>query len=550
MRELSRAIFARLGTASAIVLLITAGTLVACLTATKHYRSSVKFLVREPKPQNPAAQPVSPDRSLEVFIKTQYELIKSQTVLARAVILLDAPKCPAVQNWQAAREAWRENDSPENWLALQDSLHQLDDEINRRKNAPATGGAFRDRVRRFAKQVKVETPGGQDVALSEIFTVTVTQPGPPEKAWEAASGLADAYQYRYREVQVESSRQAADLMRQRREALKRDRLGPAEQALREFVEGLESPSDLVILEQLTRAGTEAGRQIVVRKFQEEMIATDGELEQARQLKQQLLEQLPAALWGDEPARDEEGNLPVPDLAQLDEKRLSDDDPILTDIVTIIPEDTLTNNVVVSQLKTKEVALIIELNRLKVEYRPDYRGIQDKLTEIAQTRRQILKELIGEARALDIETATLSARQQEIGRRLDQERARLDALTPRLVRYQELQYEVSLAREEYRRVSTDLSAALHFQEQEAGAITISILDPARLPDARKPAFPSTLMYTLAAAVVGILLAVAYAFLADFFDHTLYSIEETERYLGIPVVGSIGKCRGGILQVSEA
>ena len=38
------------------------------------------------------------------------------------------------------------------------------------------------------------------------------------------------------------------------------------------------------------------------------------------------------------------------------------------------------------------------------------------------------------------------------------------------------------------------------------------------------------------------------LADYFDHTLRSIEETERYLGIPVVGSIGKYPSGILQVS--
>ena len=49
----------------------------------------------------------------------------------------------------------------------------------------------------------------------------------------------------------------------------------------------------------------------------------------------------------------------------------------------------------------------------------------------------------------------------------------------------------------------------------------------------------------AAIVGVLLAGAYACLADHFDHSLRSIEQAERYLGVPVVGSIGQQRRGLL-----
>ncbi len=546
LRELTRVIFAQLGIVVAIVAVITVGTLVACLAAHKHYRSSVTFLVKEPRPQNPTAQEVSTDRSLEVFIKTQHELIKSETVLARTLAVLDSPESPAARNWRSARQAWQRDDSQENWDKLLASLEDLDAEIEQRKNYPETGGEFRDAIRRFARRVKTETPGGEAVALTEIFTVTVTQPAPPKNAKRAAALLAENYKDRYREVQVRSSREAAEFMRARLQALRRDQLGPAEDRLREFVEHeLESPADLVILEQLTRSGTEAGRQIIVRRFQEDMISLDAGLAEARQLRQQLLEQLPRGLWDGQQERDEDGNLTVPDLARLDEARLPDDDPILTDIVTIIPEETLKYNVVVNTLKSKEVALLIDLNRLKVEYKPDYPSVRDKLTEIARTRRQILRELIGEATALDIKNATLSARQREIGRRLEEEQRRLDSITPKLVRYQELQHEVNLAREQYGKLSGDLTTALNLQEQEAGAITISIVDQARLPDVRRPAYPNTGLYTLLAALVGLLLATAYAFAADYFDHTLRSIEETERYLGVPAVGSVGKHGQGLL-----
>ena len=547
MRELSRVIFARLGMALLIAALITGGTLYACLKARRFYRSSVTFLVKEPRPQNPTAQQVSTDRSLEVFIKTQHELIKSETVLARTLALLEAPDSPAARNWRSAREAWEKTDAPENWTALQRALGELDQEVERRKEDPATASEFREAIRRFRKRVKVETPGGETVALSEVFTVTVTRPEPPEQARLAAQLLAWNYVDRYREVQAQLTRGAADFVRQRRDALKKERLQPAEDALRQFVEkDLESPYDLVILEQLGKAGTEAGRQIIVRKFQEEMITNDAELAEARQLKQQLLEQLPPALWDGGPRRDDSGDPTVPEIARLDETRLPDTDPILTDIVTIIPEDTLKNNVVVNKLKSKEVALIVELNRLKVEYRVDYRSVRDKQTEIAQTRRQILKELIGEARALDIRIATLAARQGEIGSRLEQEQERLNKITPLLVRYQQLQNEVSMAREEYRKVSADLASALNLQEQEAGAITIRVIDQAKLPDVKRPAFPKTVLYTLVAAGVGLLLAVAYAFLADYFDHTLRSIQQVERHLGVPVIGSISKYRRGLLR----
>jgi len=72
-----------------------------------------------------------------------------------------------------------------------------------------------------------------------------------------------------------------------------------------------------------------------------------------------------------------------------------------------------------------------------------------------------------------------------------------------------------------------------------------VDDAELPDALRPTFPITWAYTLIAAAAGLLLALAYAFLGDYFDHTIRTIYEAERYLGLPVAGSVRKAGGRLV-----
>jgi uncharacterized protein involved in exopolysaccharide biosynthesis len=542
LRELARVIFARFWIIIIMVALLVGSTWYACKQAKKHYASSVTFMMREPRPRNPVAREVSSDRSLQVFVKTQRELMTSEPVLARTLVLMQLPpESSLLKEWQQTRSLWQQdanenmNAAGERWAKFNKVLAELDQKVNELRKRPG----FREDLRKFARSVEVKSAGGQDIALSEIFKLTVTQPEPTTRAREAAELLAKNYLDRYRELQSQISSNATEMMRVRAKNLRKQRLEEAEKALDQFInEELETTSDLAILEQLRRSGTEAGRQIIVRGLQEEIIAREGELAEANQLQQQILEQLPAKLWEHKNRRDENKHLIVPTMARVD--KLADDDPVLTDMVTIIPEQTLKNNVVINQLKTSEVGLITTLNRLKVEYQEQADPVQNKLREIVKTRRQILREMIGEAQALDIQIATLTARQQEIREKLEREQQQLNRVTAKLFRYQQLQNEMDLARKEYAQAASDLASAVANQQQEAEGITISIIENAELPDPQHPAYPQPLLYTLIAAVVGLLLAVAYAFLADHFDHTLNSIEDSERYLGLPVVGSLPRC----------
>ena len=61
------------------------------------------------------------------------------------------------------------------------------------------------------------------------------------------------------------------------------------------------------------------------------------------------------------------------------------------------------------------------------------------------------------------------------------------------------------------------------------------------DARSLRLPQRIIIDFVQALVSLLLGVAMAFLADHFDHTLRSNVEAERYLGLPVLGSVKRRR---------
>jgi capsular polysaccharide biosynthesis protein len=50
----------------------------------------------------------------------------------------------------------------------------------------------------------------------------------------------------------------------------------------------------------------------------------------------------------------------------------------------------------------------------------------------------------------------------------------------------------------------------------------------------------------AAVVGGLLGVSYAFVADTYDHTLRTTDQAERYFGLNVLTSIPEVSGGVIR----
>ncbi|NLX13409.1 MAG: hypothetical protein GXY44_07125 [Phycisphaerales bacterium] len=551
LRELARVICNRRTVCLLIVVLLAAGTWATCATVGKHYRSSVKFQMREPLTRDYPDRDFYLDSSLRIFVNNQLELMASVPVLARAVLLMEYAESgdPLYQRWHEIRgelEDGRFNAygmSEQRRADFEAVLVELDQRIEQRQSDPSHGAEFRERVRRFARNVKVEVGKvGKDVLTGSV-TLIVTQPEPVERARIAADMVARSYLDRHRQLQWPGDQRPVAPTDARTMELRKARLEVARAAMDAFVARLDDPSDLEVLEQLTRNGPEADKHCLIRSQRENVLALDGELAELRLLQQQLLEQVPLVLWGVLPRTDSEGLLTVPALAVLN--RMADTDPLLTGMVTTVPEKTMAGNLTIRQLKTTEATLLTDLNRLRVDYHDDHDEVRKKRAEIATTRRLILKEIVGEARTLRIPIATLSARRDEARVELQRLREQLNRLTGKLFEYQSLVHEMNLAQTQYCQASNDSTADTAGREQDTDGIAILVIEHAQLPDVSRPAYPKPFFYAVIASCVGLLLAVVYAFVADHFDHTFKSIEDAERYLGVPVVGSVPKCGGRLV-----
>ncbi len=578
LRELTRVVFSHLVGMLVIIGLLTGGTYYACFRADPRYESSVTILVKQPKHVTTKIQEVSPDRSLQVFIKTQRELVLSDRVLSRTMALLgNAALC---REWQQTHDALLEA-TPKQRDEARDRLNELLVRVD--ASADVIVSTRQRDLHKFRKKVDVETPGGEAVGMSEVFTITVQQkdgPGfnPGEQAQRVADLLAGCYIDRYWQVQAEGFRNTADLVQARLEDLKKDSLVPAQNAFDNFLTeklgkaepgatpttqavDVLNPADVVILEQLLKSGTEAGAQIVRRRFEEEKIRLGAEFASAESLQRQIVEQLDddrlkkvltakhvdaleaRALALLKPLPDKEK-----DSKRQDElKQIADELYAMTEEPRIIvPQQVLTNNDIINKMKRKLADLVIDRNRMRGQFAPTYRELVDLYVVIARAKIEIIEQLRAEKRALDVQMGTIQAQLADVAQQITRVTTKLDAIAKLLPEYDRLQSDLKTSRVNYATMETELLQAQADEQRARKDVTIQVIDRASTPDPDRPAIPKTPIYTGVALGVSFLLALAYAFLADHFNHTLRSIHEVERYLGTTVLGSVTKAGRRIVQ----
>jgi uncharacterized protein involved in exopolysaccharide biosynthesis len=141
--------------------------------------------------------------------------------------------------------------------------------------------------------------------------------------------------------------------------------------------------------------------------------------------------------------------------------------------------------------------------------------------------------------LAAEQATAAARQAEsssLKQQFDAVQSKIRALNDNELRITELSRKVELLEASYRNYATNREQARIDQALELGRISnVNVVQPASL--LAKPSNPRlqlTLLVGLFLATVG---AVLVAFVAEYFDPSLRTSEQTERELGIPVLFAV-------------
>lgn len=535
LREIFRIMFQHWFMLLFILVVITGGTYAVCCLVTPVYRSKVSLIFQRPLNKSPISTDQG-ERALEVFVKAQQQIVTSELVLARAKAIAEDSQFR--KQWYELRTAWEkargggDGDVTKIQARISEFLGGDDEKpgtVAARVKQILTGDQkeFAD----FRKSIKLETPGGEQVAMTETFTLIVDRPGQRgeadshKNATYAADLLADMYTVRYQELQQELSDPALRVMQDVIVDFGKE-VDKTIAAYEAFVQA--NAPDIGVLEQLVKSGTEHGVQVVLTKIRENDAKLAMDLARDVAMHEVLRQTLPEKVF-------------EPDgISRMSEEEVDA-------AVSGISIDFLKDNVGFSELVKSVAAMEVKRAKMESRYTDASRDIQYLKEEVARGKRQLLRAIVAHAKGLE---AGIKAGQHQ--------KASSEALVKSTAAEQS---EVQQKLATYARLKNDFQVALKhlqdLQQQRIDAmanrlraresVTIAKLDNASVPDVNKPVAPKALAYTLVAFAVSLLLGLALAFLADHFDHALRSIGEAERYLGVPVLGSV-KRRGRSLVVS--
>ena len=504
LREIIRVVASRFHAVAMIFLAVV--IIVAAVTAlgARWYRSEVTLLARPGVSGNPleANEAGVLRDNVSLFVMTQREIVTSDYVLAWALMKMDG--------------------APGDGGEMVYSPQQVSDFI---RGNP-------DRMRLVKKQVTLVTPGGPDATFTQNFTIRVdcsteaelagegkadhTRAAAARMAHELAQAVQEGYIKRFGQLEGMRSSQALNLLEKQALSAAHERLEAASKTFREFIDS-DLQGDLLQVINMVggrAVGAETGDASLATRFRGEINKLDERIAETTTLRQAVDSELAKA---------------------------NDDELVVPDAVTA-------SNPSIKTLQAKIIDAKIVLNSLVPRYTEAHQEVAHTREELAMARADLRAELAKQSDRLVQELSMLQARRVVLAGRVVEDRQRVDDLAGKVARYDQLQRALESAQvlfdEEQRRVVSAVTA----QKLAANPVLVSTLDDATWPDPHQPRRPMVWLNLLVAAAAGLVLSMGYAFLADHFDHSIKSVDEAERFLGVPVLASVPRMTGRIINRS--
>lgn len=491
--------------------------------APRKYRSQVSLIYKRPAAKNPINADVAGERALEVFVKAQQQILMSDLVLARAKVIADDSTLR--KEWLDLRGKW-EKAQQTSGGGVADAQDAIDEFLTKGAVEQKVSKLLREKQRDlvdFRKSIKLETPGGEQVGMTETFMITVDQPGERDvrdshkKAYYAADLVADMYIARYQELQRAQNDPALRVME---DVVARygEEFEVRRTAYEDFIKA--NINDITGLEQLLKSGTEQGIQIILSEVRKNDATLGIELARDQANFDAIKKVLPEKVF-------EAGFI----------ASLGDD--VVSTLVDAVASEFMRENTGFVEMTKNLANLETKRARVETQFLEESRDLQYVREQISRLKKQMLTQIIAHARGLELRVASRTqqkAKNQELMERYTKD---LNKVQAKLAEYARLKNDFEVAQKQMERLEQDKIDAMANRLRAREAVTINKLDQASMPDAERPVVPMTIIYTIVACAVSLLLGVTLAFLADHFDHTLRSAVDAERYLGVPVVGSVKK-----------
>ena len=510
LREIVRIIASRFWGMLILFTVVVGAVVVASLYSPRWYRSEVQMKAQPTRMTHPVEEvATSMKEQVSLFISTHRRIIRSDYVLASALKKLEEDeKSPPTS---ANENSWREAGKP--WFELPEIKEYI------QKNSK--------KLRQFKDRVSVKTPGGADATFTQTFTITVDWPEQTDGTFkldrkegdrklaadqcqQLAQNIVGAYLRRYKETRTEETEAVQKFV-------KENPLATAEAEYTKAVTELtnkanELGSDLnVVTNIIAGQGNDTGIALEITRLSNKIAQDDALLAEYGALKDVIETELKS------------------DPAQM-----------------AVPDDVLKTNPAMNLLQQKMTQLKLELNALV----PKYTEKHHPIIHLRQEIQAGYQDLQDEMKRQEIRVSQ-KIQQLEAGRKSSFTKAKdlkedMKKLASEAITYNRLKSRVASAKDYF---EIQKKADLEAQRAQALAenpILVSIMDDPTLPNVDDPRRPVLWLNILIACVGGLVLALVYAFLSDHFDHTLKSVDDTERYLGVPVLASVSKLGRGIIR----
>ncbi|MCJ7544473.1 MAG: hypothetical protein MUP47_07920 [Phycisphaerae bacterium] len=503
LREMVRIVASRFFGMVLIFAMVVAGVGAATYFAPRWYRSEVKLLAGPGIVGNVLEEQTTLLRDkVSLFVVTQREIVMSDYVLASAMMALQRV---APQGGEAAPKGTY-------------SDKQVSDFVARNGNL----------MRRLKRRVKVLTPGGPDVTFTRTFTIRVdwserdvvspargdARQAAASQAPQLAEQIKETYLARYTTLESQRAKDATRVLQEQALAAAKANLESASTAFREFVEN-ELKGDLLQVINMVggrAVGAETGDASLATRFRGEINTLEARLAEVSALKQ-----------------------------AIDDELAKDDDAAL-----VVPDAVTKGNPVMEKLQARVVEAKLSLNALEPRYTDAFQEVQNARAELAAARADLRTETTKQSTRLQQESSVLTARHKVLTAKVAEDRKRVDELASKVARYTLVQQAVETAQQIFNEEQRRVVSAVTAEKIASQPLLVSVLDAPSQPDPTEPRRPIVWVNMLIAGVSGLVLALAYAFLADHFDHSIKSIDGAERYLGTPVLASVPKLGRGIIR----
>jgi polysaccharide biosynthesis transport protein len=190
---------------------------------------------------------------------------------------------------------------------------------------------------------------------------------------------------------------------------------------------------------------------------------------------------------------------------------------------------------ISAYRIKVAQLQLQINELRTKYTDAYEPLRALKEELNMNINLLREEFDSMLKALKIEAQGLKSEIDEVDNNIVRMESAIVNTAQERATYEKLKQDFLMAQEAYSNAVTQMDQARMATSLDRFRRSLTLVEEPGLPTT--PVKPKRALLALMGLVGGFFFGIALALGRDYFDHTIKTPDDIERYLGVPCIGSI-------------